>query len=140
MIISWFGPLIIVTLIALTPPRIGMPHGGHWLVLESVGAGYHLSPIIALLSSCCIVIVCCIALLLFPSPCCCPFPHPHCPHRSLFPPCEQLLVAVVGGAMWWWLSSVVATVILALSVCIASFYVHMVCQRGVVCHCKPLET
>ena len=76
-------------------------------------------------------------LLLFPS---LPFPHSHCPHRSLFPPHKQLLMAVIGGVMWWWLSSVVAAVILALSVCVRSFYVHMVYRRGVVCHCKLLET
>ena len=119
-------------------PLLIMPHGGCWLVLESVVAGCHLSPIVALPSSCHIIVVCCITLLLsFPS---LPFPHPHHPHCSLFPPHEQLLVAVVGGVMWWWLLSVVAAVILALSVCVALFYVHMVCQRGVVCHCKLLET
>ena len=50
----------------------------------------------------CAVVISLPMLLSFPS---LPFPHPRRPHRSPFPPHEQLLMAVVGGVMWWWLSS-----------------------------------
>ena len=127
--------LVVLHGIVLCPSSSPPPCHAPWRVLACARVGgcgvsfvtYCCPPVIVLCHCCLLhraVVVSLPMLLSFPS---LPFLHPRCPHCSLFPPHEQLLMAVVGGVMWWWLSSVVDTVILALSVCIGSFYVHMVC-------------
>ena len=81
-------------------PLLVMPHGGCWLVLESVVVGCHLSPIVALPSSCRIVVVCHIMLLSFLSPYC------HRSHHSHFPILAALIVPrfhPTSSCSWQWL-------------------------------------
>ena len=93
-------------------PLLVVPHGGCWLMLESVVVKCHLSPIVTLPLSCHIVIVCCIALLSFLSPCCCHFHHFHFPilaaliipcfHPTSSCPWQWLGVLCGGGCCQWW--------------------------------------
>ena len=93
-------------------PLLIMPHGGCWLVLESVIVGCHLLPIVALPLLCRIVIVCHITLLSFLSPYCCHSHHSHFPIlTALIIPCfhptsscswQWLGVLCGGGCCQWW--------------------------------------